>query len=114
MIRSFAGMPETYMHQIGDISLGKQWKQVDIPALVIYGTSDPATSADENRYLAEIINSFHPGRATYVEMPGMAHDFTRYASQAEFLNRRRDVPPHPYDNDLLDVLLKWLQQRLQD
>ena len=47
MIRSYAGVPDTFMHQIGDISLAKQWKQVDIPVLVIYGTSDPATSGDE-------------------------------------------------------------------
>ena len=52
------GMSSAYMQQIGDLSLGKRWKSVDIPALVIYGTSDPATSADEGRYLAELINSF--------------------------------------------------------
>lgn len=112
MISSYGGVPETYMHQIGDLSLAKQWKQVDIPVLVVYGSSDPATSADESRYLVDIINSFHPGRATYVEMPGMGHDFSRYASQAEFLNRPRSGPPHPFDDELLPVLLKWLQERL--
>jgi pimeloyl-ACP methyl ester carboxylesterase len=70
MIRSYAGMPSLYMQQIGDLSLAKQWKSADIPVLVIYGTSDPATSADESRYLVEIINSSHPGRASYVELPG--------------------------------------------
>src|SRR5205085_3900547 len=71
MIKGFGGVPYTYMQQIGDISLAKQWKQVDVPVLVLYGTSDALTSADESRYLVEVINSFHPGRATYVEMPGM-------------------------------------------
>lgn len=111
MIRSYAGMSDAYMHQIGDISLAKQWKQVDIPVLVIYGTADPATDSSESRYLAEIINSFHPGRASYVELSGMGHDFARYASSAEFLNRRRDPKPHPFDGELLDVLLKWLDQQ---
>jgi pimeloyl-ACP methyl ester carboxylesterase len=114
MVSSYGGVPETYMHQIGDLSLAKQWKQADIPVLVVYGSSDPATSADESRYLVEIINSFHPGRATYVEIPGMAHDFSRYASQAEFLTRSRGAPPHPFDDDLLPILLKWLQERLHD
>jgi pimeloyl-ACP methyl ester carboxylesterase len=68
MIRSYAGMPYTYMQQIGDLSLGKQWKQVDIPVLVIYGTSDPATSAGEGRYLVDLINRFHPGRASYFDL----------------------------------------------
>lgn len=112
MIRSYAGMSDAYMHEIGDINLAKQWKQVDIPVLVIYGTSDPATDSSESRYLAEIVNSFHPGRATYVELAGMGHDFGRYVSAADFLDRRRDAKPHPFDNELLDVLLKWLDQQV--
>ncbi len=112
MIRSYAGVPYPYMQQIADLSLGKQWKQADIPVLVMYGTSDPATSADEGRYLAEIINRVHPGRAEYVELAGMGHDFARYASQADFLNRRRSNQEHPFDSDLVRALLKWLDKHL--
>jgi pimeloyl-ACP methyl ester carboxylesterase len=110
MIRSYAGMPETYMHQIGDLSLGNQWKHVDIPVLVIYGTADPATSADEGRYLAGLINSFHPGRASYVELEGMGHDFGRYGSQAEFLKRQVDSGTHPFDAEVASVVLTWLDE----
>ena len=111
MIRSYAGMPSLYMQQIGDLSLAKQWKSAGIPVLVIYGTSDPATSADESRYLVEIINSFHPGRASYVELPGMGHDFARYDSQLEFLTRRKEPnKPHPYDDEVVAVVLKWLNE----
>ena len=109
MIESYAGMSSAYMQQIGDLSLGRQWKSVDIPVLVIYGTSDPATSAAEGHYLAELINSFHTGRATYVELQGMGHDFGRYDSQLEFLNRRENPSKlHPFDDEVLNVLLKWL------
>ena len=114
IIRSFAGVPSTFMQQIGDVSLAKQWKQVDIPVLVLYGTSDPATSADESRYLANLINSFHPGRATYIELPGMAHDFYKYDSQLEFLTRRNNpAKQHAFDDEFTDAVLKWLNQQLQ-
>jgi len=112
MIRSYAGVPDPYMQQIGDLSLGKQWKLIDTPVLVIYGTSDPATSADESRYLVDLINSFHPGRATYLELNGMGHDFALYASQAEFLNRRTGNKPHPYDEEVVGVILEWLGEHL--
>lgn len=112
MIRSYAGVPGPYMQQIGEINLAKQWKQVDVPVLVIYGTSDPATSADESRYLVGIINSFHPGRATYAELPGMGHDFSLYDSPAEFLRRRQNPKPHPFDGQILEVLTKWLEEQL--
>jgi uncharacterized protein len=113
MIDSYAGVPYPYMQQIGDISLAKQWKQIDAPVLVIYGTSDPATSADESRYLVDIINSFHPERAIYAEIAGMGHDFSRYASQADFLDRHKDPKPHPFDDEMLAAILGWLEKRLQ-
>ena len=111
MIRSYAGVPSTYMQQIGDLNLAKQWKQIDVPVLVIYGTSDPATSADEGRYLVEIINTFHPGRARFVELPGMGHDFARYSSEAEFLRRCQDSKAHPFDDEVLVVLTKWIEEQ---
>jgi alpha-beta hydrolase superfamily lysophospholipase len=114
MVRSYAGMPYTFMQQIGDINLAAQWKQVDIPVLVLYGTSDPATSADESRYLVNLINSFHPGRATYVELPGMGHDLYKYDSQLEFLTRRNNpAKQHAFDDEFTDAVLRWLNQQLQ-
>jgi pimeloyl-ACP methyl ester carboxylesterase len=113
MIDSYAGVPYPYMQQIGDISLAKQWKQIDAPVLVIYGTSDPATSADESRYLVDLINSFHPERAVYAEIAGMGHDFGRYDSQVDFLERQKDPKPHPFDDQVLAAILGWLEKRLQ-
>jgi len=113
MIRSYAGLSDAYLHEIGDVSLGLQWKSVDIPVLVLYGTSDPATSADEGRYLTALINRHHPGRATYVELPRMGHDFALYDSQLEFLRRAADKKPHPYDDEVLTAILKWLSDQLQ-
>jgi pimeloyl-ACP methyl ester carboxylesterase len=114
VIRSFAGVPYTFMQQIGDISLAKRWKQADIPVLVLYGTSDPATSADESRYLANLINSFHPGRASYVELPGMGHDFYLYDSQLEFLTRRNNpTKQHAFDDEFTAAVLNWLHEQVQ-
>lgn len=110
MLTSFAGVPYPYMQQIGDLSLAKQWKQIAAPVLVIYGTSDPATSADEGKYLAELINSFHPGNAIYREIAGMGHDFARYDSQLAFLERGKDSKPHPFDEEVLTLMLGWLHQ----
>jgi hypothetical protein len=113
MIVSNAGMPYPYMQQIGDINLAKQWKQIEAPVLVIYGTSDPATSADEGRYLVGIINSFHPGNAAYREIAGMGHEFGRYDSQLAFLKEVGNTSkPHPFDEEVLTVVLGWLKQHL--
>jgi pimeloyl-ACP methyl ester carboxylesterase len=109
MINSYAGMSDPYMHQIGDINIARAWKQTDAPTLVIYGLSDPVTSADESRYLATTINSFHPGRATYSEIPKMGHDFAEYDSPAAFMNRASGTKG-PYSRAFLKVVLDWLAE----
>jgi pimeloyl-ACP methyl ester carboxylesterase len=102
VLEPFGNVPYTYMHQVADINLAAQWKQADMPVLVIYGTASPVTTARQSRYLADMINSFHPGRATYVE----GHGFGRYESQAEFL--RRHAAPHPFHTGVLDAIFAWL------
>ncbi|HYG99134.1 MAG TPA: PDZ domain-containing protein [Terriglobales bacterium] len=108
--------PYTYMRQLADLNLPAQWKSVNIPVLIMYGTSDPLTSADENRYLVNAINSFHPGRATYVQIEGMDHGFRQSPSQKDYLLSRggpgaNSKPQlHP---DLLPTIEKWIAQQLQ-
>lgn len=102
----------TYLQQIADLDLAAEWKKVDVPVMVTWGTSDPTTSADENRYLADMINSFHPGRATYTEFPGMGHGLDRWPSQREWLESIRKQQHHEFDSDFLVRVEEWLRQHL--
>jgi pimeloyl-ACP methyl ester carboxylesterase len=101
------GIPDAYLHQVADLDLAAAWKALDVPTLVIYGGSDPATSPDESRYLVDMINSFHPGRATYLEVPGMAHQLNPEASKAAFLRDHGGAHPqiHPA---ILPAVRDWL------
>ena len=76
--------------------------------LVVYGTSSPVTTAGQSRYLVDLINRWHPGRAAYAEVPGMGHDFNRYASQEEY--HRRSGSSQEFHAGLLDVILPWLER----
>jgi pimeloyl-ACP methyl ester carboxylesterase len=71
-------IPYTYLQQVADLDLAAEWKRLDLPLLIIiiYGTSDPATTIDESKYLMNMVHSFHPGRASYLEIPGMGHNLT--------------------------------------
>jgi len=101
------GVPDAYMQQVADLDLAKEWKAVDTPVLVIYGDSDPATSLDESRYLVDLINSFHPGRASLKEIPGMGHSLNPEASKAQFLKDHGGAHPrlHPA---VLPTIRDWL------
>jgi len=80
VLEPLAGVPYTYMHSVADISLGRQWRGGDFPVLVVYGTASAVTTAHQSQYLVELINRWHPGRAKYIEIEGMGHDFSRKPS----------------------------------
>src|SRR5215469_10766958 len=71
------GVSAAYLQQIADLDLAAEWKKIGVPVLVTWGTSDALTSADESHYLTDMVNSFHPGRATYQEFSQMGHGLTR-------------------------------------
>jgi pimeloyl-ACP methyl ester carboxylesterase len=108
MFAPFGSVPYTYMQGVAEISLGAQWKQADFPVLVIYGTSSPVTTARQSHYLVDLINRWHPGRATYAEVPGMGHDFNRYASPEEY--HRHPGSSQEFHTGLLEIVLPWLDR----
>ncbi len=104
------GVPHTYLQQVGDLNLADYWKKLDIPVLVTYGTNDPATTAADSRYLADMINSFHPGRATYREIDGMSHVLNVAASKRDFL-LNGPGPNAKLSPAFLQIVEDWLKER---
>ncbi len=102
------GVSYTYLQQIGDIDLAAEWKKVDVPVLVTWGTSDPTTSAEESHYLVDMINSFHPGRAAYAEFPGMGHGLDLSPSPRAWLEAVRKHQHGEFDQDFLLQVESWL------
>jgi pimeloyl-ACP methyl ester carboxylesterase len=95
------GVSYTYLQQIADLDLAVEWKKVDVPVLVTYGTSDPATWAEESHYLTDMINSFHPGRASYIELPGMGHGLDLVSSKRAGLEAIRKHEHGPFNHEFL-------------
>jgi pimeloyl-ACP methyl ester carboxylesterase len=95
VLKPYGAVPYTYAQAVADISLGKQWKDADIPVLVVWGTGSTVTTAHQNRTLAEIVNRWHPGRARYAEVRGMGHDFS--------LNGGK------FAEEFLTVMFGWLE-----
>ena len=106
------GVSATYLQQIGDLDLAAEWKKIDVPVLVAWGTSDPLTSVEESRYLTDMINSFHPGRATYQEFDGMGHDLTLWPSQKAFLESLGKKQHAEFDAQFLERIEGWLKQNV--
>ena len=106
---SQAGMPAEFFRDIAKVNLAEEWKRADVPLLVTYGTSDPLTSAEESRYLVDMVNSQHPGRATYIEFNGMSHHFDRQPEQAQALRALGDGNDGSYDPTFVPRIERWME-----
>jgi alpha-beta hydrolase superfamily lysophospholipase len=102
----------TYMQQIAGLDPAVEWKKVDLPVLVTYGTSDPTTSAEEAHYLVNMINSFHPGRAEYIEFPGMGHGLDLASSPRAWLESIRKHEHGKFDSEFLEQITGWLKKKI--
>jgi pimeloyl-ACP methyl ester carboxylesterase len=102
------GVSYTYLQQIADLDLAAEWKKVNIPVLVTWGSSDPTTTAEENQYLVKTINSFHPGRASYVEFAGMGHGLDLSPSPRAWLEAIHKHQHGEFDEEFLNRVVAWM------
>jgi pimeloyl-ACP methyl ester carboxylesterase len=103
--------PYTFMQQWAALNPAQEWKKVNVPVLVVYGTSDFISTIFDDPYLVDIINSFHPGHASLKAVPNMDHYLTRAASMEESMTRpvgaRVEFAPA-----VLEAIKSWLQQQV--
>jgi pimeloyl-ACP methyl ester carboxylesterase len=99
--------PYTYMQEWAALNPADAWKQVDVPVLVLYGTSDYVSTIADDPLLADLINSFHPARATLKPISGMDH----YMGQAPSMQVSSAEPnaPRAFAPAVLAEISGWLR-----
>jgi len=84
----------------------RYWEKLDTNVLSIYGACDFVAERVDHPLIAEVVNSKHPGRAQFVEIPNSDHAFRNVASKKESLEfwakGGKDFNPA-----ICDLLLKW-------
>ena len=106
--------PFTFMRQVADLNLAAHWKATDASVLLIYGSSDYLTTAEEHRYLSNIINNFRSGSAKFVEIPNMTHGFRFAASPLDAMKQALgESPTGDFKPEVLSEIEKWLGENLK-
>lgn len=84
----------------------RYWEKLDANVLSIYGACDFVAQRVDHPLIAEVVNSKHPGRAQFVEIPNSDHGFRNVASPKEsfdfWTKGGKDFNPA-----ICDVLIKW-------
>lgn len=95
-----------YFQQVADINIGELWMKTQTKVLALHGASDFVSSASEHQLIAEIVNRFHPGNATYMEIPQADHwSFLTESERASLLRLETKLNPSP-----LIAALDWLKK----
>ncbi len=83
----FSGRHYTYWPTLNQVSLYTTWLEVESNVLAIYGEFDiQALNANHVKTIASIVNSKHPGNATYKVIDNADHGFVYFESMAENVN----------------------------
>lgn len=97
----------TYMQQWAALNPAEEWKKVEAPVLVVYGTSDFVSTIADDPYMVDVINSFHPGHATLKAISNMEHGMTKAASMEASLNKPANAPSE-FDPEVVEVIRTWI------
>ena len=108
----------TYWQTLNKISLINTWLEVESNVLAMYGEFDiEALNADHVKTIAAVINSKHPGNASYQVIPNADHGFVYFESMEKnieshnsgtYSNRLRDS----YHEGIAKATLKWMNELL--
>lgn len=91
------GRPAAFYQQLQSLNLGELWQKVDAPVIVFRGTNDTIMSRADSAAIADIVNRVHPGKARFVEVPGMDHGLT---------------VAKKFHAELVPAILEWTKQQL--
>jgi pimeloyl-ACP methyl ester carboxylesterase len=98
-----------YMRQVAALNIIQPWPKLDVPVLLIYGTSDFETELADHERIADVVNAAHPTYATVVPITGMSHFLGQAATpQAAYADYGKAI--EPYDSQLSDAVINWLQK----
>jgi pimeloyl-ACP methyl ester carboxylesterase len=102
--------PNSYLQQWAALNLAEEWKKVEAPVLVVYGTSDFVSTIADDPYMVDVINSFHPGYASLRAIPNMEHGLTKAPSMEASISRPAGAP-REFEPAVLEAIKEWLQQQ---
>jgi hypothetical protein len=98
-----------YVQQAAQIDIIGQWMKLNVPVLTIWGASDfVAEEADQQR-IAEVVNTQHPGTATFEQIPNMDHLLGVQPTQRAALDAFSAGAAERYNADLSTIIIAWLR-----
>ena len=63
-----------YMQQVAALNVIGPWTRIDVPVLILYGTSDYVVAPEDHQRIADVVNRLRNGLATVEKVEQMDHN----------------------------------------
>ncbi len=106
----------TFWQQIQDYSFINAWKNYDGKVLSIWGECDfVAFSRYDHELVADIVNRYHAGNGTFVNIPNSDHAFTKVDNMTQAVEKWTDYAYRTanFNPQIIDTLVNWMQQSIK-
>lgn len=98
---------KSFWYQLYDLNIPFQWSQYPGKVLAIWGSADYIAARDEHVAIAETVNQYHPGQATFLEMPNTDHGMQ---VAGNFVEARTN--PGPFNPEIPKKIGEWLSHQI--
>jgi dienelactone hydrolase len=105
---TYASRHYSFFHELNDVEYAAHWKRTTAKVLVLYGENDFQTTADNNRFIAEMVNAFHPGAAEFKILPKIDHSFQTTSSKRESVELLAKRDYSRFNRAVVDEILAGL------
>jgi uncharacterized protein len=112
------GRHYSFLQGVADLNIARAYKEAGTHTLAIYGEADlAAIDASGARYLAEVVNRYHPGKGTFHLLPRTDHGFLAFGTMQETLAvpDRQNVVKYGLDKfnpELVEVIDAWIKEKI--
>ncbi|MBC5774923.1 PDZ domain-containing protein [Pontibacter sp. KCTC 32443] len=113
------GRHYTYLQELHDVPVNRAWKEANAYTLSLFGEADvQAIDEDGAKIIADVVNSYYPGKAEYKLVPRTDHTFAESGTQKEYLRMQNEgtydafAATH-FNQKLVDMLDEWMKDKLK-
>jgi pimeloyl-ACP methyl ester carboxylesterase len=99
-----------YMVELNDKNFSDYWSRIgEARVLALFGENDFVSLKDDQVQIPPFVNGKHPGRATYREVAGSDHIFSKTTSMADSL-KTFGQPSNVFNPEVIKVMKEWIAE----
>jgi hypothetical protein len=108
------GRHYTFWLSVNDLDLTEAWSKLNSNVLAIYGEADiEALEPEPTKRIADIVNHYHPGKATFKLLEGTDHAFLKTGSKEKDIELKlsgeiRNYYSTHFNYEVIDYIDQWI------